>query len=219
MFYFTPEGWKPFKKSITYKETVQVFDESDESYQDKQDMMSADIALTEEQLRRLETIKFISSMGVEDVQKYVFDNVVEDPDLVEVHSEIKAEETMQKLARLIRWDEITTEEMLDLIDDFKEYVVDSFYVTGDIFSLNNQLYQVLQPHTSQEDWQPDQTPALYRAIAPPSVIPEWKQPTGAHDAYNKGDKVLFSGKVYESLIDGNTWSPSTYPQGWKEIVT
>jgi hypothetical protein len=219
MFYFTPEGWKPFKKSITYKETVQVYDESDESYQDKQDMMSADIALTEEQLRRLETIRVVSSMGVEDVRKYVFDNVVEDLDLVEVQSEIRAEETRQKLARLIRWDEITNEEMLDLIDDFKEYSVGSFYVAGDIFSLKNQLYKVLQPHTSQEDWQPDQTPALYKAIAPPSVIAEWKHPTGAHDAYNKGDKVLFSGKVYESLIDGNTWSPSAYPQGWKEIAT
>ena len=30
--------------------------------------------------------------------------------------------------------------------------------------------------------------------------------------------VMFEGKVYESLINANTWSPSTYPAGWKEIV-
>ena len=217
MFYLTPEGWKPFKKSIQYKELVQVYDDSDENYQDKQDLISADIALTDEQLRRLETIKFVSSMGVEDVRKYVFDNTVEDAELVELRSEIKAEETRQKLIKLVRWDELTNEEMLDLIDDFKEYSVGSFYVVGDIFSLDNQLYQVLQAHTSQEDWMPDQTPALYKPIAPPTVIPEWTQPTGAHDAYSIGDKVIFKGVVYESLINGNTWSPTVYPRGWKTV--
>lgn len=217
MFYFTPEGWKPFKKSIQYTELVQVYDDSDEKYQGKQDLISADIALTEEQLRRLETIKFVSSMGVEDVRKYVFDNTVEDTELVELRSEIKAEETRQKLIKLVRWDELTNEEMLDLIDDFKEYSVGAFYVVGDIFSLNNQLYQVLQAHTSQEDWMPDQTPALYKPIAPPTIIPEWVQPTGAHDAYSIGDRVIFEGVVYESLINGNTWSPKAYPGGWKTV--
>ena len=54
----------------------------------------------------------------------------------------------------------------------------------------------------------------------PSVetIPDFVQPTGAHDAYKKGDKVKFEGKVYESLIDSNAYSPSAYPAGWKEIT-
>ena len=54
----------------------------------------------------------------------------------------------------------------------------------------------------------------------PSVetIPEFVQPTGAHDAYNKGDKVKFEGKVYESLIDANTYSPDAYPAGWQEVT-
>ena len=53
---------------------------------------------------------------------------------------------------------------------------------------------------------------------PAETIPDFVQPTGAHDAYNKGDKVKFEGKVYESLIDANTYSPSAYPAGWKEIT-
>lgn len=215
MFYFTSEGWKPFKKLIQYTELVQVYNDSDEDYQDKHNFTSEDITLTEEQLRRLETIKLVSSMGVEDVKKYVFDSVVEDPDLVEMQAEVKAEETRQKIARLVNWDTINTEDMLDLVDDFKAYSVGSFYIVGDIFSLDNQLYKVLQSHTSQEDWKPSSTPALYKPIAPPSVIPEWIQPTGAHDAYNKGDEVIFQGTVYESLIGGNTWSPTAYPAGWK----
>lgn len=53
---------------------------------------------------------------------------------------------------------------------------------------------------------------------PEPPIPEFVQPTGAHDAYKKGDKVSFNGKIYESLIDTNAYSPSAYPLGWREIV-
>ena len=52
----------------------------------------------------------------------------------------------------------------------------------------------------------------------PADIPDWVQPTGAHDAYNKGDKVRFEGSIYESLIDGNVWSPSVYPAGWALVA-
>lgn len=53
---------------------------------------------------------------------------------------------------------------------------------------------------------------------PTDNIKEFVQPTGAHDSYAKGDKVRFNGKVYESLIDNNAYSPSEYPAGWKEIT-
>lgn len=53
---------------------------------------------------------------------------------------------------------------------------------------------------------------------PSDDIKDFVQPTGAHDAYAKGDKVRFDGKVYESLIDNNIYSPSAYPAGWKEIA-
>lgn len=49
-------------------------------------------------------------------------------------------------------------------------------------------------------------------------IQEWKQPTGAQDAYKKGDRVMYNGKKYESIIDNNVYAPDAYPQGWKEIV-
>lgn len=53
---------------------------------------------------------------------------------------------------------------------------------------------------------------------PSTDIPDFVQPTGAHDAYSKGDKVKYNGKVYESLMDSNTYSPEAYPAGWKEIT-
>lgn len=48
--------------------------------------------------------------------------------------------------------------------------------------------------------------------------PPFKQPLGGHDSYMKGDKCSENGKKFISLIDGNNWSPSVYPQGWEEVV-
>ena len=85
---------------------------------------------------------------------------------------------------------------------------------------NDKLYRVEQTHTSQSGWTPDITPALYTEVAKPGEIPVWKQPTGAQDAYNKGDKVHYptaDDPVYESKIDANVWSPNAYPAGWREV--
>lgn len=81
-----------------------------------------------------------------------------------------------------------------------------------------QLYRVVQAHTSQADWTPNTVPSLYVAIGlDDSGYAVWSQPTGAHDAYNKGDIVNYDGTLYRSLIDGNVYSPTAYPAGWEEV--
>ena len=125
---------------------------------------------------------------------------------------------LQATRKLIRVDELSEEELLGMIDLYENYEVGKFYKIDDIFKHENKLYKVIQEHTSQEDWIPSELPALYLNMMPENVIPEWVQPTGAHDAYNVGDRVIFEGKVYESLIDSNTWSPTAYPAGWKLYV-
>lgn len=78
------------------------------------------------------------------------------------------------------------------------------------------LYKVLQDHTSQADWTPDTAVSLYVAIPDPAIeYPEWVQPTGAHDAYMKGDKVSHLEKHWVSDIDNNVYEPSVY--GWSEV--
>ena len=82
-----------------------------------------------------------------------------------------------------------------------------------------QLYRVAQEHTSQADWPPEATPALYTAIGLTSDgYPIWSRPTGAHDAFNTGDIVDYKGILYKSLIDGNVYSPDEYPAGWEVVV-
>lgn len=58
----------------------------------------------------------------------------------------------------------------------------------------------------------------WREAVPEGAAPaEFRQPTGAHDVYRKGDRVAFKGKIYESVIDANAYSPNDYPAGWKLV--
>lgn len=47
--------------------------------------------------------------------------------------------------------------------------------------------------------------------------PQYVQPTGAHDAYNTGDKITYNGKKYVCKMDGCAWSPDVYPTGWELV--
>lgn len=86
---------------------------------------------------------------------------------------------------------------------------------NDRYQYNDKLYKCVQAHTTQADWTPNATPALWVEVSL-DEFPEWKQPAGAHDAYAKGDKVKHNGKKWESTADANVWEPGVY--GWNEIV-
>ena len=173
---------------------------------------------------------------------------------------------------------------------FTPWAVGEAVNVGDRRYYAPRLYKVVQAHTTQADWTPDVTPALWAVVGDPSEAgtiddpitaargmeyeyglyyfdpedgktylcertgeaeggkiilqylphelignyfsdttepepdpdpeeptryPEWVQPTGAHDAYNTGDIVMYNGTAYRSLIDGNVWAPDAYPQGWE----
>ena len=115
---------------------------------------------------------------------------------------------------------LSDEDALSAVELFPAWEVGKSYSQNDRILYNGKLYKVNQSHTSQDDWSPDGTPALFTEVAKPGEIPVWKQPTGAQDAYNTGDKVHYptaDSTVYESLIDGNVWAPDAYPQGWKAV--
>ena len=119
-------------------------------------------------------------------------------------------------------DEEKALEIATIYDPWKEgkaYAVGEFVTYGTNAVGDPQLYKVVQAHTSQTDWTPDITPALFSPIGlDDKGYPVWSQPTGAHDAYNMGDIVDYNGVLYKSLINGNVYSPETYPQGWEVVA-
>lgn len=113
--------------------------------------------------------------------------------------------------------------MMEIADIYPKYVVNHPYKMGDVFSYGvnqdneTQLYQVLQDHTSAEQWKPDETPSLYKKIGiTPSGYPIWTQPYGASDAYQIGDIVQHNNSLWISDVDQNVWEPGVY--GWSEYT-
>jgi len=97
------------------------------------------------------------------------------------------------------------------------------YTVNQHVKYNNSIYKVMLTHTSQPNWCPKYAHALFTLIATEKDIedigtgkcPDFVQPM-ANTTYQLGDCVTFNGKQYKSLINGNAWSPSAYPQGWEE---
>lgn len=111
-------------------------------------------------------------------------------------------------------DDVTASEN---VSQFSPWAYPVAYAVGNIRAYGGELYRCNQAHTSQADWTPPATPALWSKIADPSVEwPEWFQPLGAHDAYDAGDKVAHNGKHWTSNLDGNVWEPGVY--GWTEVT-
>ena len=128
-------------------------------------------------------------------------------------------EHLRKLREMIRKAAVSLDDTdaLTAIELFAPWQTDTAYTVDTRIRYNGNLYRVVQAHTSQADWTPDITPALYTEVEEPGTIPVWKQPTGAQDAYMTGDKVRYpdeQGDVYVSTVDNNVWEPGVY--GWEK---
>ena len=108
----------------------------------------------------------------------------------------------------------TDETLIDNKAAFPLWSVGIQVAAGQILRYNDDIYRVIQPHTTQSDWTPDKVPALFSKISL-DEFPEWVQPTGAQDAYSAGDKVSHNGKHWKSTVNGNVWEPGVY--GWEEV--
>lgn len=98
---------------------------------------------------------------------------------------------------------------------FPKWENNTVYKIDDRRQYDDLLYRCVQTHTSQEGWEPPNVPALWVRTST-EEWPEWIQPTGAHDAYNTGDKVSHNGKHWICAIDANVYEPGVY--GWNEVT-
>lgn len=101
------------------------------------------------------------------------------------------------------------------VELFPAWATGTAYTTGDRVQHGGTLYKCVQAHTSQADWTPDATAALWVTVSL-EEYPAWVQPTGAHDAYAAGDKVSHNGTRWTSTVDSNVWEPGVY--GWEEVM-
>ena len=133
---------------------------------------------------------------------------------------IKAEEAVQFRSTVNEIiGTLTDEQALAAPVLFPVWQAEVEYKTGDRIRYEGKLYKVIQDHNSQIGWEPIVAASLFAILLTDEEtgeILEWVQPDSTN-AYSIGDKVLFEGATYESLIDNNVWSPADYPAGWNII--
>lgn len=151
--------------------------------------------------------------------------------LEELNTKLEEQErSIKHLSKaLILAKDLTGEQKEVIASQYDEYVVGKYYEPTNKFTYKGKVYEVIQPHPSQADYIPGDpsTASLYKEYLnlriidsegnEVEVIADFKQPTGAHDAYQKGNKVRFEGKIYECKGDNIVHSPGEYPDGWNLI--
>lgn len=93
---------------------------------------------------------------------------------------------------------LSDEDALGGIELFPAWVMDTLYTKGERLRYGGKLYRVEQTHTSQADWLPDQTPALYSEVHKPG-----QGDTPDNPIPYDGNMELFEGKYYSQ--DGVTY--------------
>jgi len=154
---------------------------------------------------------------------YSKDTITEVPyDAVPEHTE--PEQVRDEIAGLVLASELTDEEIsaiMGLYDKWSDVEVGAKIKEDKLLVYKGVLYTTIKTHDKQNFWSPANADSLFTEAAPAGVIPVWKQPEGAHDAYVLGDKVQWpeGGAVWEcTAVDDNgynVWEPGVY--GWTEI--
>ena len=129
------------------------------------------------------------------------------------HTYTDLNKLLAKIKRIWIEENLTEEEYNELVSlaltnsPVKDYAVQE--EIDKIWLAIRALEQKVTNYTPSGEGEEEQTPT--------TNITDFVQPTGAHDAYQIGDKVRYNGQIYESLINGNVWAPDVYPAGWKVV--
>ena len=96
------------------------------------------------------------------------------------------------------------------------------YAAGDVRVQDGYPYKCCQAHDSTDnpDWDPATNRALwvpYHATTTKWALP-YAAPTGAHDAYQDGEYMIWTdGQIYRCNTDNTVWGPDTLPGAWEVV--
>ena len=126
---------------------------------------------------------------------------------------------------LIRVDDLTPEELEDIINLYPTYesLIGKLVPKDTLLRYQGILYKTLAEITVSAEFNPIDTNYQYVKASASEVIPIWVLPTGYENAYDIGDKVIYepNGKVYISKIEGNSQEPTKdepHNRYWVEFI-
>lgn len=162
---------------------------------------------------------YLSKYTTIDIYEEVRNESIDNTLFIYLNAIKSKEESLNKIGKLFANQIVDDIVALSIQEFYDVWNAGVSYEVGRYLQYKGVLYKVLQAHTSQDSWTPDVTASLYaKVLIDPTgeTILDWEQPNSTNP-YMKGDKVRFEGKVYESVIDNNVWSPTAYPAGWKIV--
>lgn len=137
---------------------------------------------------------------------------------------------LKKIDTLWVQGDLTEEQRLELIDMARENALGensyaSYQVQIDaLVKMVSELNSTVSTMSAELEKLEEAVEGMGGTVEPPEPEPEpdewpeYKDPTGAHDAYHNGDKVTFEGKHYICVAPEGTacvWSPTVYPDYWQ----
>ena len=98
------------------------------------------------------------------------------------------------------------------------------FTVGAVRNHAGQTWECCQAHDSaaNPDWAPGAVPALWRPYhsSDPAYARPYVAPSGAHDAYQTGEVMLWSdGQIYRAKQDALVYAPDVLPDAWEVVHT
>lgn len=129
-------------------------------------------------------------------------------------AQLRAKLELQRNVFLIGMNHASPEDVIRLCEELDTWNGFKFpYRKGERFKYKGKPYEAIIDHVSQVNKTPDKEIALYKEITKenkPTYL-EWEK----GKEYNKGDKVIYQGSIYECAWDKNTREPTGL--GWEKI--
>ena len=125
------------------------------------------------------------------------------------------------LAEDIKADKLTATEIIRDSGLVPEWTPGA-YAVGDVRNHGVQTWRCAQAHdsTASPDWSPGAVAALWAPYhaADPRYARPWIAPTGAQDAYQTGECMVWTdGQVYRCLQDAVVHDPGVLPVAWEVV--
>lgn len=173
MFYYDGQRWMPFLKRVTYTKPVVEYDNELSRFEGLDNLKVTDNLLTDEELMRLEIIKNIPSMSLQDVINYVKGQELTEPPSAEVIEAEEREQEREAIKALINVGDAPANQVSKMKNMIKPYDPEGYFTPNDLVEHLGAVYVVLKPHRVADlKGYPDTEPLYYKLKVEASPAPE-----------------------------------------------
>ena len=139
-----------------------------------------------------------------------------DPRIAKIAATLNAATAAARITIKGQLDSIGDDAVAEVAALFPDWTPGVKVAPGDVLAWDGTLVEVIQAHTTQADWTPDNVPALFRIHRTPQMT-EWV----AGIAVKAGERFGYGGATWEVVQAHTTqkgWEPDKVPALWKKVA-